>query len=60
MAWVTFKRDVDFTHESRAVTKYKKDMTLNLPKHIVQALPDGSYDEAVKPESDSSEVWLNG
>ena len=56
--WIEFTRDVDFTHKSRAVTKYKKDMVLYLPNHIVDALPEDSYEETDKPDSD--EVFLNG
>lgn len=58
--WIEFERDVDYRHKSRAVTAYKKGMVEYVPNHIIEGLPEGSFKETDKPDSDSGEVWLNG
>ena len=57
--WIKFLSDVDYRHESRAVTKYKADMVLNVPRNIVNNLPEGSYEEYQKPD-EGERIELNG
>ena len=57
--WIEFTRDVDYRHKSRAVTKYKTGMVLNVPRHIVSDLPDGSFEKYKKPD-DGERIELNG
>lgn len=57
--WIKFLRDVDYRHESRAVTAYKADTVLNVPRHIVSNLPEGSYEKYEKPD-EGERIELNG
>ena len=54
--WLRFKRDVDHTHASRAVTAYKKGDVAYVPAHIAEKLPADATEPAEKPDIKSSRI----
>lgn len=59
--WLSFSRDWDFKHPSRAVTAYKAGMVEYVPNHIAdRALAERAADVAEKPEHRDGRTWLNG
>lgn len=59
--WLSFSRDFDFKHPSRAVTAYKAGMVEYVPNHIAEkAIGDKAATETQKPDDRDGRAWLNG
>lgn len=59
--WLSFSRDFDFKHPSRAVTAYKAGMVEYVPNHIAEAaLTEHAAEETDKPEGRDGRAWVNG
>ena len=59
--WMSFKRDFDYRHPSRAVTAYKAGMVEYVPNKVAEAVIEaGAAVEAEKPADRDGRAWLNG
>jgi hypothetical protein len=57
--WISFKRNVDHRHASRAVTAYKAGSTVYVPDHIITKLPADSFEVVERPSGKAADVGDN-